>query len=248
MRELKPKPPFTLLEGALAHCTILSYTIRSRAMSYQSIPERLNEAETALHNAQTDPTLRDALADLGYDEATLEEGKSLLEAAQEAQQTMTAEYSEQYDATETLQEVHERANDTYMRFVKIARVALKNQPGATEALKLSGRRKRTLTGWLEQARTFYDNALGDDDVLEALGEYNVTSEDLQEGRAQVQAVAEANSVQEQEKGDAQDATEARDAAVDALDEWMSDFFSIARVALDDQPQQLEKLGIVVPSA
>lgn len=33
-------------------------------------------------------------------------------------------------------------------------------------------------------------------------------------------------------------------AFDALDEWMSDFIAIARVALDNEPQLLEMLEIV----
>lgn len=217
-------------------------------MAYQSIPERLSEAETALDNALSDQTLLDALAEYGYDEAALEEGRALLEAAQDAQQTMTAEYSEQYEATDALEDAHEAAHQTYIRHLKVARVALKDDRGAAEALKLRGRRKETISGWIDQARTFYDNALADEDIQDALAEFNVTTEDLNEALAQVDAVAAANSTQEQEKGDAQDATQARDAAVEKLDEWMSDFFAIARVALEDRPQQLEKLGLTVPTA
>ena len=63
----------------------------------------------------------------------------------------------------------------------------------------------------------------------------------------VQAVAEANAVQEKEKGEAQEATKLRDAALDDLDQWMSDFIAIARLALEERPQYLEKLGVVEPS-
>lgn len=42
----------------------------------------------------------------------------------------------------------------------------------------------------------------------------------------------------------QAATQARDEALDDLQEWMGDFVSIARIALEDQPQYIEMLGIV----
>jgi len=47
-----------------------------------------------------------------------------------------------------------------------------------------------------------------------------------------------------EKGEAQAATGARDEALDALQAWMSDFVAIARIALEDQKQLLEVLGVV----
>ena len=54
--------------------------------------------------------------------------------------------------------------------------------------------------------------------------------------------------QEKEKGEAQQATDDRDEAIDALDAYMSDFREIARVAFAGQPQQLEKFTITAPSA
>lgn len=48
-----------------------------------------------------------------------------------------------------------------------------------------------------------------------------------------------------EMGEAQKATGVKNEAVDALKDWMSDFISVSRIALEDSPQELEILGIVV---
>ena len=58
----------------------------------------------------------------------------------------------------------------------------------------------------------------------------------------VEGVAQANEAQEVEKGEAQAATQARDTALDTLDDWLADFREIAAVALADQAQRLEQLG------
>ena len=38
-----------------------------------------------------------------------------------------------------------------------------------------------------------------------------------------------------------------DHALDIMEDWLSDFIAITRIALEDRPQLLEKMGIVEPS-
>ncbi len=64
---------------------------------------------------------------------------------------------------------------------------------------------------------------------------------------QLGSTGEAHRIQGKERGDAQIATQARDAAMDALDQWVSDFIAIARLALEEEPQALEKMGVVEAS-
>ncbi len=50
-----------------------------------------------------------------------------------------------------------------------------------------------------------------------------------------------------EVGESQDATKQKDAAFAEIDDWMRDFYAVARIALEDHPQLLETLGILVRS-
>ena len=52
---------------------------------------------------------------------------------------------------------------------------------------------------------------------------------------------------QKEMAEDQEATRIRDEAVDAMDEWYSTYKQAMRIACEDAPQLLEKLGITVRS-
>ena len=212
-----------------------------------SLAERLLAAQVAIDNAVSDSEVKSLLAEFGYDDTRLNEGKALLDTANQLQQTQQKEYGDQFEATGALKEAWEKADKEYMRFVKIARIALKSEHALYQKLDLNGARKKTLSGWLAQAKQFYLNALADIAVLEKMAAFGMTQAKLQAGKTQIEETETANAAQEKEKGEAQQATLERDKAVDKLEDWMSDCIAIARIALEEKPQFLEKLGIVEPS-
>jgi hypothetical protein len=216
-------------------------------MTNQSIYSNLVFAQNAITNALEHETVKTALAEFGYDSTRLKEGLDLYEKAARLQDKQRNEYGEQLGATLALTNARMEANKLYMLHLKIARIALRNDRNAAVSLQLEGDRNRSFTGWLEQARVFYANALGDEKIVAALATFNITKEKLEEARSAVNAVELGYNTQMQQKGEAQAATKERDEAFDALQAWMSDYRAIARLALDGQSQYLEVLGIVEPS-
>jgi len=50
-----------------------------------------------------------------------------------------------------------------------------------------------------------------------------------------------------EIGESQDSTKIKDSAFAKIDSWMMDFNAVAKIAMGDNPQLLETLGILVRS-
>lgn len=216
-------------------------------MKDQSIDGKLLFAQNAINNALNNEPIKAALAGFGYDEAKLTEGKSLYEKSADLQDRQKKEYGEQFAATDALNLSRADANKIYLIHLKVARVALKGDRNAEESMQMGGRRKESLSGWLKHARSFYINALGQPDTLSKLAGFGITEEKLRSNLTNVEAVESNYNAQLKEKGEAQAATAARDEALDELQEWMSDFITIARIALENDSQYLEILGIVEPS-
>jgi hypothetical protein len=215
--------------------------------SKRNIDTLLNSAHIAITNSLANPQIQSYLSEFGYTPDRIQQGRLLYETALAAHQQQQADYGDQKTATITLTQTWDTAKKSYMRYLKVARIAFKDNVGVATRLQLDGDRKKTLSGWLGQANQFYTNLLNAPELLTQLREYGITSDKLAAGQAEVQAVATANLLQKTEKGDAQTATQIKGKAIAALQAWMSDFTAIARLALENDRQLLEGLGIVIKS-
>ncbi len=215
-------------------------------MEPPTIAEFLTSAQILLENS-TLPELQIYLAAYGYTPERIQGGKQLYETALAAHQKQIVEYGDQYGATEAQNQAWTKASLSYMRLIKIARIACKDDLSLWKALELTGERKETLAAWLLQAGQFYRAALSTPEIQSRLAVYGITPDSLQQAYVEYQSVVTAHTIQIKEIGEAQQATKDRDFTLDALDEWISDFRAIAKLALADKPQLLESLGIFVRS-
>jgi hypothetical protein len=206
----------------------------------RSLDRLIDRTTIALTNART-PDLQAVLAPVGYDPTKLDEGDALLATLEAAYSAQQGEYGGGIGATATVHGSQSAAEATYMRHLGFARVAFEDDPERQEALGLTGRRERARDAWTTQALHFYDNLTPDD--ITTLGTYGVAPEDLTAARDAVETVQAAASDQTDEKGQAQEATAARDASAIALRKWMRAFNRVATLATEGHPQLRERLGI-----
>lgn len=209
-----------------------------------SIAEQINKSRIIVTNALNDPQISAALAQYGYTEERLMAGKNLYEQTLAFHEQKQVRHSSGVGVTRERDSAQQRAHDYYMSLVKIARVALKNQPVMLASLQLQGPRKSTLAGWLLQARQFYNVALADADIGSQLAAFGITDVRLREGLGLLETLEAVDTTQKRERGTAQMTTRQRDEALKALNAWSKDVVAVARVALAHDPQQLEKLGII----
>ncbi len=208
----------------------------------QSLDERLMAADLAINNALNTPDILAAVSQYGYNEARLKSGLALYRAARELVAGQQRAYGEQYAATQVFKTAREKAEQSYMCSLKMARIAFKGKRSAHTALMMRGRRRRVLAGWLEQSTVFYKNLLAAPELMAGLAQFGYTEAKLQAELELVKAVTETNHAQEVAKGEAVAATHARDDKLAELERWLSEFKAIARIALAGSQMQ-EALGL-----
>lgn len=203
----------------------------------------VHHVQNMIERALTDPGLAPLLANYGYDSPVLEQGRALCEQVRALQHAQEREYGEQYAATAAVKVARERAEASFAAMQRLTRVALRGERGISEALGLKSAGKTGHASWIERARRFYTNALAHPELLEKLARFNVTHEQLETGRQQVDVLEQARRVQEREHGQALNATRARDEAVVALERWIQEFLVVAQAATIQRPDLRITLGL-----
>lgn len=207
-----------------------------------SIDQKIMQCQHAIENALNYTGIQKKLNTVAFDRKKLLEGKALNEKLKLLQTAKNDSYGSQASSTDAMKANLAEAQQVYLRHIELARIAFRDDRGMQMKLDMIGTRKKGKEAWLSQAMTFYGKA---EEIASVMAGYGVSLESLQQTRAMVEALISTRQQQLQKKGEAQDATEKRDDAIKAMNAWMRDFNAAARLALRDNPQWLEMLGIMV---
>ena len=211
-----------------------------------SLTKGLSIINNAIYGALGSELILDVLAQYGYTREVIEtEGVVKYNLAESLSIKMTKEYGDQYSASEKSNELFNTFQPAYMDVVRLVRIGLKDMPGALHSLRATGSRNRSLSGFIKDARTFYTNLLDQPEYLDTVRRFGINEEKIQSALNDIDTLEAAYHKFLKEKGEAQTSTIARDQAYDDLYRWYSDFRAVARLALKNYPQYIEKMGIVV---
>lgn len=197
---------------------------------------------TAIRAALQDNDILRQLAKLGYDAKMLREGEKLGNAFGELMQKHEEAQRGAKAATRNLHSAQQELQHTYMRHLSQSRIIFKDQPEFREELRLDGPRKKSLDKWLKQCKDFYYHAPAHLDVLE---KYNISGSEITAMQTLLGEIINLYTQQKQAHGKAQVLTQQKQEMAVVVEQWYRKFIRVARIALDEQPQQLEILGVVV---
>jgi len=215
--------------------------------SSRSEAQILENYRVALENVETQTEIAAALTDFGYDNTVIANGKQLHEAARQAYDSNKIEGQESTTAYSDFTEKLKAVESNYWKLRKKAKIVFRNNPVILKNLGLTGFFPHPYIKKVETIKTLLNGLQADSELLGQLTRLKVTSDDITAALAAVTELETARATYLRESGESQQATLVKDNAMSSVEDWMKEFYAVARIALEDKPQLLESLNILVRS-
>ncbi|CEN32635.1 hypothetical protein [Capnocytophaga cynodegmi] len=214
---------------------------------YLSNEQMLQNFGAMFENLSKEGDLKTELAEYGYDDAKIAEGKALYDEARKTFDANIKETREETSASLAFQEKYQNVQKKYSTHRKKARIVFEDNEEALRQLKLKGSAARAIAEAMEEMRAFYLLLDTTPNLLTPLKQLKINEEDVKNQLQELPEVEKAYATYLQEKGESQQATRDKNKAFETLDKWVSKFHKVAKIALEDRPQLLEALGKFVRS-
>ncbi|MFK8282127.1 hypothetical protein [Capnocytophaga cynodegmi] len=193
-------------------------------------------------NISKNELLKNELAEYGYDDQEIAKGKALYDNAAQKLDLNKTESAEEKMAYDAFSKKFEELKKRYTTDRKKAKIIFKDEDTVLTVLVIKGVMSIRINGLLEDIDTFYKQLQAKEELRTPLKRLKITDEHIAEQLKALTEVRQAYLQYTNEKGESQQATKNKDAAFAELEKWVREFYSIAKIALEDQPQLLESLG------
>jgi hypothetical protein len=210
---------------------------------YDTLDESIAKMKLTFGNA-TLPEIFAVMVTVGYTAEKIAGFNSDLAQLEILCQGQIKEYADQSEEQQKFSDKHDEINNVFNRDRALLRILLKGNRHAWVALQLDSENPKAINNWTPLLNNFYGQLTNLSDLLTVAGGVGITKSSVD---AQIQALADLESLKKslrKETAEAQAATDARNAAFDALYPKYTEYIKYAKVLLPDN-QILEAIGVTV---
>jgi hypothetical protein len=207
--------------------------------------EKLTVYGNAIENALNHSEIKPRLEELGFDETKVNEGQALLTTAKEKYNANIIDADETGEARKAFESKQAEMNTVFAKQRKIAKAVYRNDAEMKARLRVDESIPSGYPKWQNLLHHFYTAVNSNPSTIAALGTLRVSADDLTAAASLLQEVENAKAAYDREMAEDQTATAQKNAAIEALTDWMDDFYEVAKIAMEDEPQLLELLGMRV---
>ena len=207
----------------------------------------IEQYRVSLTNVENQPEIATTMAEYGYDLPVITKGRELLEATTTAFNFNQQEDNETIQARADFDDKVALMTEKYASHRRKGKVAFRKDEVTLKQLGLTGTYSRAYVKWISTMKTFYNGVRSNAAHLAKLLVFKITEEEITACITEINALETTRTLYLREVGESQEATKSKDKALAELEEWMSDFYAVAKIAMEYKPQLLESLGLLVRS-
>jgi len=196
-------------------------------------------------NLENHNELIQIMDEYGFGPQIVNGGKMLLENAFKAYILNKTKHSVEEDAYYNYVILKDQLSLTYMLHHKLTRKVLEGNNGTRNCLTFISPKSTPFSGWLKGIKKFYISILSNKEIIAQLARFRLTMENLMSSYSLISRLEVARAIYLEKKQKAYEAAKTKNVAMKKLNIWMDQFYTIAKLALDDKPKLLESLGISV---
>lgn len=212
-------------------------------MHYSKLPFEnfVNKVDEVLGQSLSDQGLVSSMSSFGYGLKEMEQGREHLEEVRQIDQEQEAAQERRKELNKERVQLQKDLQKRYMRIVKLGRIVFDENEMARKALGLDGPREKHFDDWYRQVYMFCKNLIAENNWLNSLKGYGVKKQDLDNILMDLEKLEELNTRFEHAKEISKEMTRKKRKKLLILQDWLSDYLKIARLALEEKPQLLNKL-------
>jgi hypothetical protein len=210
---------------------------------YDTLNESIAKMKLTFGNA-TLPEIFAVMVTVGYTAEKIAGFNSELTALEALTQGQIKEYADQSGEQKRFEAAKNEINKVFNLQRALLRILFKGNIHAWVALQLDSENPAAIDTWTALLNNFYAQLSKSPDLLTAAGGVGITKSSVD---AQIKALVDLEGLKQslrKETSEAQAATDARDAAFDALYPKYAEYIKYAKVLLPDN-QLLEAIGVKV---
>jgi len=212
-------------------------------MHYSKLPFEnfVNKVDEVLGQSLSDQNLVSTLSSFGYGLNEMEKGRMLLEDLKMTDQEQEASRQRRVELNKERNQLQKDIQRRYMRWIKLGRVVFDEDKMARQTLGLDGPREKHFDEWYRQVYMFCRNLLAEKNWMQAMNGFGVKRNDVENVLSDLEKLEELNTRFEHAKDISKKMTQKKQDQLMQLQDWLSDYLKIARLALEEKPELLNKL-------
>jgi hypothetical protein len=215
--------------------------------SKKSELERLEVYRLALTNVNSHPEIARQMTEIGYNAEVLDKGRKLYEKSLDAYHSWKKVWRQKAVAFKAFDNKWHALQEMYITHRNKAKVVFRKDEQSSAKLRLVNGLARRYIRLIDEIQHFYTEIAADELMKENLAKLNISADEINEAMSLLNEVLDFRASYVKLIGSAQNATQKKKRAYRACDDWMSDFFAVAKIAFKKDRQLLESLGKVVKS-